>query len=177
MTRQAVNYLIREAGERAGLGRVWPHMLRHSCGFALDNNVPTSASSRTTLGTETRGTLPDIRGRQAGGLRDCGDEIGGWKSHAAAPTQSWRGLPWVRCKTRRRPRGCKGSSRRIIWRPPMRHSHRTCPRSQTQSTMSVTVGKADSTRTSSFRPSLTHCRRACVLRPLASAALASPSIL
>jgi site-specific recombinase XerD len=38
MTRQAVNYLIREAGERAGLGRVWPHMLRHSCGFALANN-------------------------------------------------------------------------------------------------------------------------------------------
>jgi type 1 fimbriae regulatory protein FimB len=38
LTRQAVNYLIREAGERAGLGRVWPHMLRHSCGFALANN-------------------------------------------------------------------------------------------------------------------------------------------
>jgi len=37
MTRQAVNYLIREAGERAGLGRVWPHMLRHSCGYALAN--------------------------------------------------------------------------------------------------------------------------------------------
>jgi type 1 fimbriae regulatory protein FimB len=37
MTRQAVNYLIREAGERAGLGRVWPHMLRHSAGYALSN--------------------------------------------------------------------------------------------------------------------------------------------
>ena len=37
MTRQAVNYLIRQAGERAKLGRVWPHMLRHSCGFALAN--------------------------------------------------------------------------------------------------------------------------------------------
>jgi site-specific recombinase XerD len=37
MTRQAVNYLVRETGERAGLGRVWPHMLRHSCGFALAN--------------------------------------------------------------------------------------------------------------------------------------------
>ena len=37
LTRQAVNYLIREAGERAALGRVWPHMLRHSCGFALAN--------------------------------------------------------------------------------------------------------------------------------------------
>jgi len=37
LTRQAVNYLLREAGERAGLGRVWPHMLRHSAGYALCN--------------------------------------------------------------------------------------------------------------------------------------------
>jgi type 1 fimbriae regulatory protein FimB len=37
MTRQAVNYLIRGAGERAGLGHVHPHMLRHSCGYALAN--------------------------------------------------------------------------------------------------------------------------------------------
>lgn len=37
MTRQAVNYLIREAGGRAKLGRVWPHMLRHSAGYALSN--------------------------------------------------------------------------------------------------------------------------------------------
>ena len=37
MTRQAVNYLIRIAGEKAKLGRVWPHMLRHSCGYYLAN--------------------------------------------------------------------------------------------------------------------------------------------
>ncbi len=37
MTRQAVNYLVAVAGERAGLGQVHPHMLRHSCGFALAN--------------------------------------------------------------------------------------------------------------------------------------------
>ena len=37
MTRQNVNYLIREAGTRAGLGHVHPHMLRHSCGHALAN--------------------------------------------------------------------------------------------------------------------------------------------
>ena len=37
MTRQAVNYLIAAAGDRAGLGHVHPHMLRHSCGFALAN--------------------------------------------------------------------------------------------------------------------------------------------
>lgn len=35
MTRQNFNYLIAEAGQRAGLGHVHPHMLRHSCGHAL----------------------------------------------------------------------------------------------------------------------------------------------
>ena len=37
LTRQAVNYIIRQAGERAGLGKLHPHMLRHSCGYALAN--------------------------------------------------------------------------------------------------------------------------------------------
>ena len=37
MTRQAVNYIIGEAGVRAKLGKVWPHMLRHSAGYALSN--------------------------------------------------------------------------------------------------------------------------------------------
>jgi type 1 fimbriae regulatory protein FimB len=36
-TRQAINYLIRQAGERAGLGHVHPHMLRHACGYRLAN--------------------------------------------------------------------------------------------------------------------------------------------
>ena len=35
LTRQAVNYIVRVAGEEAKLGRVWPHMLRHSCGYYL----------------------------------------------------------------------------------------------------------------------------------------------
>ena len=35
LTRQAVNCIIRIAGEIAKLGRVWPHMLRHSCGYYL----------------------------------------------------------------------------------------------------------------------------------------------
>jgi site-specific recombinase XerD len=35
MTRQAVNYIVRLVGEKANLGRVWPHMLRHSCGYYL----------------------------------------------------------------------------------------------------------------------------------------------
>ncbi len=37
LTRQAVNYIVTQAGERAGLGHIHPHMLRHSCGFALAN--------------------------------------------------------------------------------------------------------------------------------------------
>jgi type 1 fimbriae regulatory protein FimB len=35
LTRHAVNYLIAAAGEKAGLGHVHPHMLRHSCGYTL----------------------------------------------------------------------------------------------------------------------------------------------
>ena len=37
LTRQAINYLLRVAGEQAKLGRVHPHMLRHGCGFHLAN--------------------------------------------------------------------------------------------------------------------------------------------
>jgi type 1 fimbriae regulatory protein FimB len=37
LTRQSVNYLIAAAAARAGLPPVHPHMLRHSCGFALAN--------------------------------------------------------------------------------------------------------------------------------------------
>jgi type 1 fimbriae regulatory protein FimB len=37
LTRQAVNYVLAQAAARAGLPPVHPHMLRHSCGFALAN--------------------------------------------------------------------------------------------------------------------------------------------
>ena len=38
MSRKAVNYLIDAAAQRAGLSiHVHPHMLRHSCGYALAN--------------------------------------------------------------------------------------------------------------------------------------------
>jgi type 1 fimbriae regulatory protein FimB len=38
MTRQAFNYICAETGKHAGLSiNVHPHMLRHSCGFALAN--------------------------------------------------------------------------------------------------------------------------------------------
>jgi type 1 fimbriae regulatory protein FimB len=38
-TRQGLAYIIREAGTRAKLGHVWPHMLRHSCGYHLANRT------------------------------------------------------------------------------------------------------------------------------------------
>jgi type 1 fimbriae regulatory protein FimB len=37
LTRQSVNYLIAASATRAGLPSVHPHMLLHSCGFALAN--------------------------------------------------------------------------------------------------------------------------------------------
>ncbi len=37
VTRRAVNHMIAAAAKRAGLGNVHPHMLRHSCGYALAN--------------------------------------------------------------------------------------------------------------------------------------------
>ncbi|MCB1793668.1 MAG: tyrosine-type recombinase/integrase [Candidatus Competibacteraceae bacterium] len=37
MTRQSVNYLMNTAAQRAKLGAVHPHMLRHTCGFYLAN--------------------------------------------------------------------------------------------------------------------------------------------
>lgn len=37
MTRQNVNYVLQSAANRAELGLVNPHMLRHSCGFYLAN--------------------------------------------------------------------------------------------------------------------------------------------
>lgn len=41
LTRFAINYLVSETAERAGLGPIHPHMLRHSCGYALaDKDVP-----------------------------------------------------------------------------------------------------------------------------------------
>ncbi len=37
MVRRAVGFMIAAASKRAGLGHVHPHMLRHSCGYALAN--------------------------------------------------------------------------------------------------------------------------------------------
>jgi type 1 fimbriae regulatory protein FimB len=50
MTRQNLNYIIREAGERAGLGHVHPHMLRHSCGYYLANKGVDFRTAQDFLG-------------------------------------------------------------------------------------------------------------------------------
>jgi site-specific recombinase XerD len=50
LTRQAVNYIVVQAGERAGLGHVWPHMLRHSCGYYLANTGVDLRISQDYLG-------------------------------------------------------------------------------------------------------------------------------
>ena len=38
LTRQAVHYLIKSTGERAGLSDIRPHMRRHACGYKLAND-------------------------------------------------------------------------------------------------------------------------------------------
>jgi len=49
-TRQAINYLVAQTGERAGLGHCWPHQLRHSCGYALANRKVDFRVMQDTLG-------------------------------------------------------------------------------------------------------------------------------
>jgi site-specific recombinase XerD len=50
LTRQAINYLVGNAGEVAGLGTVWPHMLRHSCGYYLANTGVDLRTAQDYLG-------------------------------------------------------------------------------------------------------------------------------
>ena len=51
LTRQAVNYITRLAGQGARLGRVWPHMLRHS-------RAVRNTSSRSLQPLRTYDALP-----------------------------------------------------------------------------------------------------------------------
>ena len=73
MTRQAVNYIIAEAGKRARLGHVHPHMLRHSCGYYLANEGVDFRTAQDYLGHRdpkhtTRYTR--VAGRRFEGLWD-----------------------------------------------------------------------------------------------------------
>jgi len=51
MTRQAVNYLVAVIGRKAKITiKVFPHMLRHACGFTLANNNTATATIQEYLG-------------------------------------------------------------------------------------------------------------------------------
>ena len=72
MTRQSVNYLIAAAGERAGLPGLQPHMLRHSCGFALADKAQGLRLIQDYLGHRAPGTpslIPAPRGQRFERLR------------------------------------------------------------------------------------------------------------
>jgi len=59
LTRQAVNYIVKQAGEKAKLAKVWPHMLRHSCGYYLADKGtrPITPASRG-IGSRASGSRP-----------------------------------------------------------------------------------------------------------------------
>jgi site-specific recombinase XerD len=51
MTRQAVNYLFKVIGRKAGIEKkVNPHALRHACGYALANNNTATRTIQDYLG-------------------------------------------------------------------------------------------------------------------------------
>lgn len=50
LERTTIGLIVKNAGRRAGLGRVWPHMLRHSCGYKLANDGADSRLIQDYLG-------------------------------------------------------------------------------------------------------------------------------
>ena len=72
LTRQAVNYTVRLAGEKGKVGRVWPHMLRHSCGYYLAAGARICARCRTTSGTEIPSARHTTHVLLGIGSRSCG---------------------------------------------------------------------------------------------------------
>src|SRR5262249_43552717 len=71
MTRQAVNYLIVAAAKVAGLKNVYPHTLRHSCGYYLADRG-TDLLCRTTLAIATRVIPSANRGFRGTGSKGRG---------------------------------------------------------------------------------------------------------
>ena len=53
MTRSNVAKMIESAGDRAGLGHMHPHMLRHTCGYLLADAVTTRADCSFGSATPT----------------------------------------------------------------------------------------------------------------------------
>jgi|SRR5215475_267724 len=51
LTRQAINYLFKTIGNKAGIGiKITPHMLRHSCGYSLANRNTATRTIQDYLG-------------------------------------------------------------------------------------------------------------------------------
>ena len=109
LTRQAVNYIVRVAGEKAKLGRVWPTCSAIPAAITLPTRALICAACRTTSVTEipsTPRTTPVLPGI---GLRDYGDRLAGFPGYfrfACAEKdkrRSWCGSPLAY-----RPPGCRG---------------------------------------------------------------------
>jgi type 1 fimbriae regulatory protein FimB len=75
LTRQAVNYLIAAAAKRAGLPRVHPHTLRHSCGFALADKGHDLRLIQDYLGHRDPRHPSTTPAQRVGASRDCGDNL------------------------------------------------------------------------------------------------------
>ena len=72
MTRQAVNYIVRHAGDKAKLGNVSPHLLRYFCGYYLADMGTALRTIQDYLATaipSTRRIMPASLGTS---LRGCG---------------------------------------------------------------------------------------------------------
>jgi type 1 fimbriae regulatory protein FimB len=102
LTRQAVNYIIRVAGETAKLGRAWPHMLRHSCGYYLADKGTDLRTMQDYLGhRDPKHTAHYTRGRRApvrGSVAIAGRSTKGRKPANDAATETGKR------KARTRPR-------------------------------------------------------------------------
>ena len=55
---QAVNDIVRVAGEKVKLGRIWPHMLRHSCDYYLADQGTDLRTMQDYLGIAIPSTQP-----------------------------------------------------------------------------------------------------------------------
>jgi len=71
-----VNYIVRLAGERAKLGRVWPHLLRQSYGYYLADRGTDLRTMQDYLGTRDPKHTAHYTRSPGIGSRGCGDSNG-----------------------------------------------------------------------------------------------------
>jgi Phage integrase family len=88
MTRQAINYIVRLAGERAKFGSVLPHMLRHSCGYYLADQGTDLRTMQDYLGHAIPNRppiTPVVPGTGSLGIRRCFDDAHSMNGSATKP--------------------------------------------------------------------------------------------